>query len=153
MKKHEEIKAFLQTMTTQDRRGTADPFFYVIRTEVEHMSPIENADIIRFIDPDNCECVYGSREECRKELMEDVCNDKDWVDNVVERLEEYGVSKYWEERSMFLTEADAEKHLKLNHYHYSKNAHTYVKHAWRAPELKNFFGNLFEYFEVDKEWG
>lgn len=47
-------------------------------------------------------------------------------------------------------EEDAERHLRLNHYHYSKNAHTYVDHAWRAPELKQFFEALFKEFNVDQ---
>jgi len=47
---------------------------------------------------------------------------------------------------MFLTEKDAEEHLRLNSHHYSKDAHTYVKSAWRADYLKEFLTALFNYF-------
>ena len=53
------------------------------------------------------------------------------------------------ERGMFLTETDAKKHLEHNHYHYSENAHTFIKHVWRAPELEAFFEALFSHFEVE----
>lgn len=37
--------------------------------------------------------------------------------------------------TMFLTEKEAEEHLKRNHYHYSEDAHTYCMCAWRSPEV------------------
>ena len=52
---------------------------------------------------------------------------------------------------MFLTETDANDHLRRNKHHYSKDAATYVEHAWRAPELEQFLKALLEYFEIRKE--
>ena len=49
---------------------------------------------------------------------------------------------------MFLTETDAKRHLELNHYHYSPDAHTYVKHVWRAPRTEAFLRALFDYFGI-----
>lgn len=40
------------------------------------------------------------------------------------------------ENTMFLTQKDAEKHLRANHYHYSKDAHTYAMTAWRDPRME-----------------
>ena len=31
---------------------------------------------------------------------------------------------------------EAEQHLKSNAHHYSKQAHVYCKHAWRAPKTE-----------------
>lgn len=46
--------------------------------------------------------------------------------------------------TMFLTKSEAQKHLELNHYHYSKKAHTYAMTAWRAPKV----GRLLEILET-----
>ncbi|MBS4933725.1 MAG: hypothetical protein KH020_20975 [Clostridiales bacterium] len=40
------------------------------------------------------------------------------------------------ENTMFLTQKDAEEHLRANHYHYSKDAHTYAMTAWRDPRME-----------------
>lgn len=37
--------------------------------------------------------------------------------------------------TMFLTQKDAEEHLKANDYHYSADAHTYAMTAWRSPRV------------------
>ena len=64
------------------------------------------------------------------------------------RLGKYEVSYEWIEKGMFLTEKDAKDHLRLNHYHYSSDAHTYIKHAWRASDLERFFIELFNHFDI-----
>lgn len=154
MENREVIKSFLEKMAKQDNRATAAPYFYVIRTEVEEagIDP-DNADVVRYYDPENYEYTYDSKEDARKQLKEDGYSARE-IDEIVDRLEKYGIRKRWEKRGMFLTEEDAERHLKLNYYHYSHNAHTYVDHAWRAPELKDFFEALFKEYGVEKgNWG
>ena len=130
------IKEFLQKMNSQDNRCTAAPYFYVIRTQVEIPSPTYNCDYTRFYW--NSES-YDNLEDIPEEYRHEA--------------HEYGVTKGWENKGMFLTEEDAEDHLKKNHYHYSDNAHTYVSHAWRAPRLNEFFMALFDEYEIEhKNW-
>ena len=50
--------------------------------------------------------------------------------------------------TMFLTKEEAKKHLRLNHYHYSKKAHTYAMTAWRAPKMERLI-NILEQFDWD----
>jgi len=50
---------------------------------------------------------------------------------------------------MFLTKAEAKKHIQLNHYHYSPKAHTYAMTAWRAPTIERLL-KILENFEWDK---
>ncbi len=50
--------------------------------------------------------------------------------------------------TMFLTKAEAKRHLELNHYHYSKKAHTYAMTAWRAPKVERLL-KILETFD----WG
>jgi len=38
--------------------------------------------------------------------------------------------------TMFLTKAEAKRHIELNHYHYSPKVHTYAMTAWRAPKVE-----------------
>lgn len=135
----EFIQDFLRKMREQDRRGTADPYFYVIRTKITEPAPLENCDESRFYWRDE---TYESKEEIRE-----TCKECDLVFDVIENeITEYGIRFRWDKRGMFLTEDDAKAHLRLNHYHYSPDAHTYVEHAWRAPQLERFFKALHAHF-------
>lgn len=142
----DQIKEFLQQMADQDNRSTATPIYYVIRTEVEDPAPVENCDYTRWYLEDES---YESLEELEFSLNEGGYSVEE-IKELKREAQEYGIRKRWSERGMFLTETDAKDHLKLNYYHYSSNAHTYVHHAWRAPELAEFFTNLFAHFEIKK---
>ncbi|HDR7981165.1 hypothetical protein ACT7CX_00110 [Bacillus cereus] len=48
--------------------------------------------------------------------------------------------------TMFLTKAEAKRHIELNHYHYSPKAHTYAMTAWRAPKVERLL-NILESFD------
>ena len=141
------IKTFLQKMVDQDNRATAFPFFYVIRTEVKDPAPLDNCDETMWYVQDSS---YSSLDELKQSLKDNGYGKED-VEYIIKEAVEYGIKKRWEKRGMFLTETDAENHLKLNHYHYSSNAHTYVEHAWRAPELSEFFNSLLQHFKIEKE--
>lgn len=146
--KKEIIVNFLKQMASQDNRCTANPYFYVINTKVTKPAPSDNCDEIRYYDPENPDYSYKTIEEFEESLAEEGYDTKD-IKAAILRVEEYGIRYEWEERGLFLTEDDAEAHLKINSYHYSKDAHTYVKHAWRSPKLKEFFEALFEEYGVD----
>lgn len=140
----EIIKNFLKQIATQDNRGTALPYFYVIRTEVEDSAPLENCDETKVYWNDQS---FDSMEDLEKDLTENGY-DEEAIKEAMNEACEYGIKKRWDERNMFLTEQDAENHLIANNYHYSHNAHTYVKHAWRAPHLAEFMKALTEHFGV-----
>lgn len=142
--KIDEIKSFLKEMKTQDNRSTAKPYFYVIRTKVKDQAPVDNCDYTKWYWGDTS---WDSLDDLR-EHCEEMEYSQEEIESALEEANEYGVKERWEDREMFLTETDAERHLKLNHYHYSPDAHTYVKHAWRAPALEKFFTNLMEYFDI-----
>ena len=46
--------------------------------------------------------------------------------------------------TMFITKEEARNHLKANHYHYTKEAHTYAMTAWRAPRVEKLWKILEE---------
>lgn len=60
------------------------------------------------------------------------------------RIEYYALEPIIYENRMFLTQKDAENHLRLNHYHYSDDAHTYAMTAWRSPEVEKLIKILRE---------
>lgn len=47
--------------------------------------------------------------------------------------------------TMFLTKAEAKRHIELNHYHYTDEAHTYAMTAWRAPKVERLLKILSEF--------
>ncbi|MDH6670192.1 hypothetical protein M2277_000836 [Paenibacillus sp. LBL] len=49
------------------------------------------------------------------------------------------------ENTMFLTKSEAKQHIELNHYHYTKEAHTYAMTAWRAPAVERLLQILHEF--------
>jgi hypothetical protein len=50
---------------------------------------------------------------------------------------------------MFLTKQEAKDHIRLNHYHYTDEVHTYAMTAWRAPKVERLL-NILETFDWDK---
>jgi len=160
MNDKEIIKDFLNNIANQDNRSTAAPYFYVIRSSVEVPAHEGCGDIVKYYDPEDPEDHYESIEdyiELQKEYSEYddmIPEDKEFFDKKMENAERnlasYEVSLDWRESNMFLTETDAKNHLKSNSHHYSEDAHTYVKHCWRAYEMDDFYVALFNYFGISR---
>lgn len=83
-------------------------------------------------------------EEAIEEFKEIECDDSalDWI---VKHYDE-GAYMFYEKKqhcihpnTMFLTKEEAKRHIELNHYHYTKEAHTYAMTAWRAPKVERLF--------------
>lgn len=133
------IKNFLKEIKTQDNRGTALPIYFTIM------------DYKKEFLPSNCgEPFFFSEEGLLS--YEEYCKENEYID-----LEDflslpeiyYGTMRQQGfQRGVFLTESDAEKHLRANRRHYSEKAHTYVCHAWRAQELEAFLNALMEFFDI-----
>lgn len=70
--------------------------------------------------------------------LEDMC---EWLND---KGYEFTVSNYRiipkiYENTMFLTNKEAQEHLKANYYHYSDDAHTYAMTSWRNPETEKLW--------------
>lgn len=135
------IKDFLIEYKTQDNRGTAFPIYYTILDYEKEFIPSDSGE--PFIFSEDGLLSY-----------EEYCKDNENIDP--EKFLSLPGIYYGEmrqrsfQRGIFLTESDAEEHLKANHYHYSEKAHTYVCHAWRAPKLKTFLEALMAFFDINK---
>jgi hypothetical protein len=61
---------------------------------------------------------------------------EDWIESNNIELKQCSYSLVPEYTNHFLTAKAAEEHLRLNDYHYHKDADVYLKHAWRNPEME-----------------
>ena len=140
-----EIVNFLNKISSQDNRCTASPYFYVVRTKSKFPVGRDDCD-----DPEDS---YQTEDYDEFEYYNydfETIDNEEYLELSKDQRQIVFYKEYWEEKNMFLTESDAKEHLRLNHYHYSSDAHTYVKHCWRAPEMNTFIKNLFNYFNIPK---
>jgi hypothetical protein len=149
------VQNFLIKMKEQDNRSTAFPYFYVIRSsELIITDPDYCNDVVKYYHPDYDDLTWESEKDFVDYLKNDLNDEpfkESYIDLEVKNLRKIYFKKIWKEHGMFLTEEDAENHLKTNYYHYTSDAHTYVKHAWRAPDLHNFLNDLMDIFQVGKD--
>ena len=144
------IREFLEKMSTQDNRCTAFPIYYVIRS-AEWVITEEGYgdDRVTYVEKDCYEnTITQEAWEKLPENEEDAVEDDDGNKFCQDDFRAFYEKKIWREHRMFLTETDAEWHLKAQSHHYSKDAHTYVKCAADAPELKAFLLALFRTYNV-----
>lgn len=135
------IKDFLTEIKTQYRRGNRAPVYFTIMdydTEFVH----DRSGEPYLYQPDDGKMVsyYDYRRENEKTTLEEFLSLPDIV---------YGfMQARGFQRGMFLTESDAEEHLRKNYYHYSPKAHTFVDTIYRAPKLEAFLSALMEFFDI-----
>lgn len=144
----EFVREVINKMNTQDNRGTAMPYFYQIRDYEKVTAPDDDYEGYLWIhDVEETglddESTWDEKFEYLQEHMDDdfhVTEDME-LDPLLEELE--CTKWYYQEievfKGLFFTEEAAKIHLKLNYYHYSHKADTYVSHAWKSPEVKQFF--------------
>ncbi len=76
--------------------------------------------------------------------MKEVC---EWLEEYVEddyTCVNYKIVDKIYHNTMFLTQKDAEAHLRANSHHYSEDAHTYAMTAWRNPRMEKLIKLLQE---------
>lgn len=166
----EEALAFLREFTTeieeQDNRGTASPYFYVIKT-AKWVSSYHEGEGDRVIATHEGEVAFigESEEEIFEQFKKEYNDEKDEDDKDIDSMSGWGLKGFmenkeyeffwenqeWREECCFFTDTDAKEHLRRNHYHYSKDAHTYVKHFWRAPKVEKFFDAVNKLCEQDEQ--
>ena len=167
----ETIKDLITEYLEQNNRSTAYPVFYTIRdVKYEPSYYIDDGD--RFVLIWDTEPLYtaGTTEELFKQIIADkdeygfkIPDDLD-LENIYQhdceqfdQINDYSHGIYserevWEKKGMFLFEKEAEQHLKTNAHHYSKKAHTYANHSWRAPKTERLFKLLAEQYGLSDKW-
>ena len=155
------LKRIQKEMNTQDTVGQANPRYWVIRDyEKIYGDNLNNPDGFCIYDEDDWETIYETEykdmHKTKKEVIkalknsgcyiseDDIaairkCDYESELKEVLEDIDSLRVSQFEiipVDKGMFLTHTAAIKHLKMNDYHYSDNAHTYAHTAWRSDEEK-----------------
>lgn len=160
-------------LKTQDNDCQAEPRFWVVmdyrwvvtgdgwhdRVSIVTPSDCESFSIDEFIDSVLAgEDRFG--DEYTQDQLETLKDLKEWRDDddllewakenydddcylIYEREEPYIVQD-----TMFLTKAEAKRHIEVNKHHYTEKAHTYAMTAWRAPKVERLL-KILETFD----WG
>lgn len=161
---NEEIE-FLQNLqkelNEQSNDSNADPVFWVIGDYRWEPAPLGYEDELRVVDGEGIDFTIEAfisllqSEEDSAKMVEDVeyHSDNDRIEQIIDLLhsEDYcglgsdfrlmGVCKkfYIQPDTFFVTKEEAKRHLKLNHYHYTREAHTYAMTAWRSPVVSRLW--------------
>lgn len=143
-------------MTEQDPRGTRMPHMFQIRDWKKVYDWSLNGNTKVWIDRgysievetfnDMKDYLENSEIEFDEEKLKSLWEEKDrytfesdldeWVEENCPDLEPCSYSMEEVFTNHFLTAKAGEQHLKLNDYHYHKNADVYLNHAWRNPEME-----------------
>jgi hypothetical protein len=144
---YDKLIGLAKEMTEQDPRGTRMPHMFQIRdykkvydwglngnTSIwvgDYQEEIETLDEFKeYLEsnvitiPENLEEIWGDHWE-REEFIEGNCPEL--------KACSYSMEPVY--TNNFLTAKAAEEHLRLNDYHYHKDADVYLNHAWRNPEM------------------
>jgi hypothetical protein len=167
------LKDLQQELNTQEIDSQASPRFWVIMDyrkvvgnedfdsgNIEHFhNDGDHTEFKHFSDlKEFLEEYYEEELESDEELKQLITNENfyDLWEYVESNLNEDGYfsTVFMKEESyivpdtMFLTKAEAKRHIELNHYHYSPKAHTYAMTAWRAPKVERLL-KILENFDWD----
>ena len=149
------IKNIAHELKTQNNRCTAKPYFQVIKTKkwrVAHDEYSHGETKTVRVDTEGDPREFETKEEFH-EWLEDISPDyptQKEVDKAWENMPEYTMEAYYDEENAFLTDKGFEEHVRQNGHNLGKHGkeyHSYLKHAFRNPEMQALF-NLIE--EVGK---
>ena len=135
------IKALIKEIDNQDNRCTASPYFYVIREKKTRPAHFGCGDYIGYF--------YDGETFDKQDLMntfelksEDAF--EEFIDSNDFEILDFTCSHEDAEMSnVFFTEKACHDHIENNHYHF-RDPKSYVKHAWRNPEIQNIIKALRE---------
>lgn len=129
-------------LETQDRRCTADPYYFTVRKIVEVGVPEGCGDREAFFDNHDCENYSEGEAEKRAEELE-----MEFDDYVHERCHKYDVRDEERFENFFFTLEGYNEHVRRNGHNIArtcKSYDSYVGYAARNPELEGVIKALKE---------
>lgn len=152
------LKELNNRIETQSSRCTAKPYFLVIKRikwRVAHDDCYSGESKVVRVDHDNDYLQFDNFEEYKQHCIDAHFNEdfdlkkceKDWED-----LPSYTMEKYEEEDNVFLTDKGYEEHLQQNEHnikHGCVEYYSYLKHAFRNPEMEGIFKAIKEIGEAN----
>jgi hypothetical protein len=144
------IAEFTDELKKQDRRGTADPYYYVVRRVIDDPQPNGCGDRKKYFDHGRVE---NYTEEEAKRQAEERCMDFD--DYVETCCTEYEVSDGYEIENVFFTKKGYDEHVALYGHNIiwrcnEKGFDSYIEHAYRNPEIAGLLKAVKEIGEALK---
>lgn len=145
---YDKLISLATEMTTQDPRGTRMPHMFQIRDWKKQYDWNLNGDTTIWVDDYGLEIeTIEEFKECLEDngitipeniqaIWDDTWDMEDFLEGNNIQLKRCSYSFVPEYTNHFLTAKAGEEHLRLNHYHYHKNADVYLNHAWRNPEME-----------------
>jgi hypothetical protein len=140
---HKFLSELIDKINAQDNRCTAMPYFYVVRRErwrltergyghgktksVKYFSHLESEFETYEEYTKRCHEYYDT--DFNETKAKEAWDQADWHDMVIEH----------EDENIFFTEDGYNEHIRLNGHNYrgSLRHYSYVKHAFRNPEIKD----------------
>lgn len=166
------LKAFQNERNTQPNDGNADPVFWVIGDYRWDACWEENAEEYEIFIPGDDSTSYKWEEFKKDELEENNHELKKVVLRKLKEIEDADTLLEWvhehidddaylvpvkknhiiREDTMFLTKAEAKRHIESNDYHYTSEVHTYAMTAWRSPQVEKLLTLLktFDWDSIEK---
>jgi len=161
----EFLKELQQELKTQDHDYQAAPRFWTVGDYRWIRTSEDDAERYSVYLPNDAECyeLQAFLKEVPTECyaIEDVsefqnidCETEaiEWIQNNIDEDAELIPEKkehFTQPNTMFLTKQEAKDHIRLNHYHYTDEVHTYAMTAWRAPKVERLL-NILETFDWNK---
>ncbi len=163
------LKELQQELLTQEYDSQAAPRYWTVGDFKMVGCPEGNQDTYWIGLPNRDH--YGELDDLIKDIEEEVEDEEDYSEEAREEFKELDtddsdgvvdwIKEHYDEdaylipvreehiihpNTMFLTKAEAKRHIELNHYHYSPKAHTYAMTAWRAPKVERLL-KILESFD------
>lgn len=145
----DETAKFLTELTTrlktQDRRCTADPFYFTIQKTVEVAVPEGCGEDVRYFDREQVESY--SAAELKERATEQGCSFEDLEDC----CQQYDIKEDQRYEGFFFTLEGYNEHIRLNGHNVArtcKRYESYVEHGFRNPELEGVMKALREIGEA-----
>lgn len=147
------LKKIGTELVSQEKDYQAAPRFWVLRDYKWSIVPEGYGDAIQIHDGEDglTETEFKERiKECYEdEMIEDGYDPIEYdvdIEDLIDKVNDYLKSSEFElfhvvkesfivPNTMFITKKEAKEHIKMNHYHYTSEVHTYAMTAWRAPKV------------------
>jgi len=133
----DETAAFLSELATrlanQDRRGTADPYYFTVRKFVDVAVPEGCGEKVMYFDSQDCESY--TEEEAKENAIE---HEMEFDDYVEDRCNKYDVKEEERYENFFFTLEGYQQHIKMDGHNIARRCNkydSYVDHAYRNPEI------------------
>lgn len=139
---------------SQDNRATGSPYFYVVQSKDEMVAPdgYGDGDTKYYCSDRNEAHTKEKWAEIIAEENEEAERPIDIDTFIIEECQAFGTHYIEREENVFLTEKGFDEHMRQNghNYRHLKETHSYVKHAFRNPEMVGLLNAIMAFENTAK---